>query len=39
VNAVLRYEAAKAAWVAAHPDTTPAEYEAAMRRLARECGL
>jgi hypothetical protein len=39
MTAVLRYEVAKAAWVAAHPDATPAEYEAAMRRLARECGL
>jgi hypothetical protein len=33
------YEAAKAAWIASHPDATPAEYEAAMRRIARECGV
>jgi hypothetical protein len=34
-----RYEAAKAAWIASHPDATRAEYEAAMRRIARECGV
>jgi hypothetical protein len=28
------YEALKAAWIAVHPDATPAEYEAAMRRIA-----
>jgi len=33
-----RYEAKKAAWVKANPDATPAEYEAAMRAIARECG-
>lgn len=33
------YEAAKAAWIAAHPNATPAEYEAAMRRIARRLGL
>ena len=33
------YESAKAAWLAAHPDATPEEYEAAMRRIAAECGV
>ena len=32
------YERRKAEWVAAHPDATPAEYEAAMRRIAMELG-
>ena len=33
------YEAAKARWIAEHPDALPAEYSAAMRRLADECGI
>lgn len=33
------YEAMKSAWIALHPDSTPAEYEAAMKRLAKECGI
>jgi hypothetical protein len=33
------YEAMKSAWIAFHPDATPAEYEAAMRKLAQECGI
>ena len=33
------YEAAKRAWVAAHPDATPEQYEAAMRALAEEMGV
>jgi len=32
------YEAKKTAWVKANPDATQAEYEAAMRTIARECG-
>ena len=32
----IAYEKAKAAWIAAHPDATPEEYEAAMRLIARE---
>lgn len=39
MTAILRYEAAKRAWIAAHPDASPAEYEAAMLRIARECGV
>jgi hypothetical protein len=31
------YEAKKAAWIKANPQATPAEYEAAMRVIAREC--
>ncbi len=33
------YEARKAAWLAENPGATPAQYEAALRRIARECGL
>lgn len=33
-----QYEVAKAAWTDAHLRATPAEYEAAMTRIARECG-
>lgn len=35
----IRYERLKAAWIAAHPDATPAQYEAAMRAIARKAGL
>jgi hypothetical protein len=35
----LEYEQRKQAWILAHPKSTPAEYEAAMLRLARECGV
>lgn len=34
-----RYEAAKIAWIATHPDATPEQYQAAMRELARRVGL
>lgn len=34
-----RYEAAKRAWIAAHPEATPEQYQAAMRELARKAGL
>lgn len=34
-----RYEAYKAIWTSAHPDLTPEQYSAAMRRLAKECGV
>lgn len=37
--AAASYEAAKAAWIARNPDAAPAKYEAAMRRIARKCGL
>ena len=33
------YEAAKAAWIASHPEATPAQYSAAMGELARIFGL
>lgn len=33
------YVDAKRAWVAAHPDATPEQYEAAMRALAEEMGV
>lgn len=33
------YEAAKSAWIASHPVATPAEYTAAMTRIARQCGV
>lgn len=33
------YERMKNAWLETHPDATPAEYQAAMTRLARECGV
>ena len=29
------YEAAKRAWIAAHPNATPEQYDAAMRAIAR----
>ena len=34
-----RYAQLKAAWIYSHPDATPAQYTAAMVRLARECGV
>jgi len=33
------YDACKAAWIAQHPGSTPEQYQEAMRRLARECGV
>lgn len=33
------YESAKQAWIATHPDASPEEYQAAMRRIADECGV
>ena len=33
------YEAAKRAWVAAHPDATPAQYGRAMRAIAKRLGV
>lgn len=39
MNAARLYEVLKAAWLASHPDASPAEYEAAMRLLARKAGL
>lgn len=34
-----RYEANKAMWRGMHPDASPTEYEAAMRAIAKECGV
>jgi hypothetical protein len=34
-----QYEAAKASWIASHPYATPAQYTAAMLRIARKLGL
>jgi hypothetical protein len=34
-----RYDATKAAWIAQHPDATPAEYQAAVRAIAKACGI
>lgn len=34
-----RYEAAKRAWIAEHPDASPDQYQAAMIELARKAGL
>jgi hypothetical protein len=36
---LLRYERAKRAWIAAHPDAGPRDYEAAMTRIARAEGI
>lgn len=33
------YEAAKRAWIDAHPGATPAQYEAAMRAIAARLGV
>lgn len=33
------YEILKAAWTRAHPGSTPAEYEAAIKRIAAHCGV
>lgn len=35
----IKYEFLKRAWIKANPAATPAEYEAAMRELARKAGL
>jgi len=34
-----QYEAAKAFWLRANPNATPAQYEAACKRLARMMGV
>jgi hypothetical protein len=33
------YENRKRAWAAAHPTATHAEYQQAMTRIAKECGV
>lgn len=39
MNAWARYEMLKASWVHLHPDATQAQYEAAMREIAKLCGV
>jgi hypothetical protein len=34
-----QYEERKAAWRMANPDATHVEYDCAMQRIARECGV
>jgi hypothetical protein len=34
-----RYEALKAFWIGQHPDSTPAQYETAIRSIAKSCGV
>jgi hypothetical protein len=34
-----QYEFRKNAWLASHPDATPEEYQQAMKRIAKECGV
>ena len=38
-TAHAEYERRKADWVRANPEATPQEYQAAMTRIARECGI
>ena len=38
-DAWREYERRKAAWTAEHPDSTPRQYEQAMREIANECGV
>ena len=33
------YDRQKAAWIAANPQASPRDYEAAMRRIAKDCGV
>jgi hypothetical protein len=35
----VRYEAEKASWQVQHPQATPAEYDQAVREIARVCGV
>jgi hypothetical protein len=35
----VRYERLKTVWIATHPRATAAEYQAAMVRLAKKCGV
>lgn len=34
-----RYAQMKREWVDQHPNATPSEYDAAMRKIAKECGV
>lgn len=33
------YEQRKAGWLRTHPEATSTEYQAAMRKIAKECGV
>ena len=33
------YETLKWQWVQTHPNSTPEEYQQAMKRIAKECGV
>lgn len=33
------YEHLKAAWIAEHPGATPAQYQDAIRAIAKKCGI
>lgn len=35
----FKYEAAKQAWIKAHPNATCSEYEAAMKAIAKRLGI
>lgn len=39
ISSYVKYERAKAAWQLGNPGCTPAEYEAAVKRIAEECGV
>jgi hypothetical protein len=34
-----RYEQLKAAWLSAHPNATPTEYQKAIREIAKQLGI
>jgi hypothetical protein len=35
----LEYKRLKNEWIAKNPGSTPEQYEAAIKRIARECGI
>lgn len=35
----IRYERRKAEWLEKHPNASPYEYDNAMRKIAKECGV
>jgi hypothetical protein len=34
-----KYEAMKQAWIAAHPNATPEQYQRAVAQIAKRCGV
>jgi hypothetical protein len=36
---MAEYERLKAAWIAANPDSSPSQYTAAMREIAKKAGI